>query len=81
MNEFIRKRNATSIRDTDPSLETQIHAIWYWCSIFANASKCFTMPDRLCIETPRTGLRMLQDGDEKVLDLADYCKVEIVVLY
>ena len=31
--------------------------------------------DRLCIETPRTGSRLLQDGDEKVLDLADYCTI------
>jgi len=29
----------------------------------------------LSIETPRTGSRLLQDSDEKVLDLADHCTI------
>lgn len=29
---------------------------------------------RLCIETPRTGSRLLQTGDEDLLKLADQCE-------
>jgi len=35
----------------------------------------------LCIETPRTGVRLLQEGDERLLKLADEEKVVVIVVF
>jgi len=75
VDEFIRKHNATSVEDTDLALEKQIHAIWYLICHLLRRMEVPHHADRLCIETPRTGSRLLQDGDEKVLDLADHCTI------
>lgn len=66
------------IRDKcDERLESKerLHAIWWYIVI--------TMPywqliwafiHRLCIETPRTGLRLRQTADERLLELASECE-------
>ena len=67
---FLRGRSATA------ELKDRVHAIW--CRFptlrYIPSLTYLLLPKRLCIETPRTGSRLQQTGDEKLLDLAKECK-------
>ncbi|KAG5717305.1 hypothetical protein E4T56_gene2414, partial [Termitomyces sp. T112] len=73
---FIRQRSKKGL-----PVEQRLHALWYR---YGNSDTSIThryFTYRLCIEAPRSGLRLMQTADEELLKLAMNQKIPVIVVF